>query len=71
MGVIFNTQNSPLLTWSLPIEEIFQVQGQHWPEANLLVVDFHFQQREMPSPKLLNIYVTFGFSFCILVLFPL
>ena len=54
MGVIFNTQNSPLLTWSLPIEEIFQVQGQHWPEANLLVVDFHFQQREMPSPKLLN-----------------
>ena len=54
MGVIFNTQNSQLLTWSLPIEEIFQVQGQHWPEANLLVVDNHFQQREMPSPKLLD-----------------
>ena len=23
MGVIFNTQNSQLLTWSLPTEEIF------------------------------------------------
>ena len=27
MGVIFNTQNSQLLTWSVPTEEIFQVHG--------------------------------------------
>ena len=28
MGVIFNSQNSHLLTLSLPTEEIFQVNGQ-------------------------------------------
>ena len=41
MGVIFlNTQNSHLLTWSSPSEEIFQVHGQIRPVANLSVVDF-------------------------------
>ena len=36
MGVIFlNTQNSHLLTWSSPSEEIFQVHGQSRPVANL------------------------------------
>ena len=40
MGVIFNLQSSQLLTWSLPIEEIFQVRGQNPPVENLAVVDF-------------------------------
>ena len=40
MGVIFNTQNSQLVNWSLPAEEIFQVHGQNWPVANLPIVDF-------------------------------
>ena len=41
MGVTFlNTQNSHLMTWSLPSEEIFQVHGQIRPVANLSVVDF-------------------------------
>ena len=39
MGLIFNMQ------------EIFQVQGQNRPVANLFVVDFRSQLREMPLPK--------------------
>ena len=39
MGAIFNLQNSYLLTFSLPTEEIFQIHGQNWPVANLPVVD--------------------------------
>ena len=54
MGVIFNTQNSQLLTWSVPTEEIFQVHGHNRPVANLPVVDFRSQPREMPLPKPLN-----------------
>ena len=46
MGVVFNIQNSQLLTWSLPTEEIFQVHGQNWFVLNLLVVDFHSQLQE-------------------------
>ena len=41
MFVIFNLQNSHLLTLSLPTEEVFQVNGQNQPVANLPVVDFH------------------------------
>ena len=48
MGVIFNIQNSQLLTWSSPTEEIFQVQGQNRPVTNRPVVDFCSQPREMP-----------------------
>ena len=40
MGVIFNTRNSHLLTWSSPKEEIFQVHSQNRPVANLPAVDF-------------------------------
>ena len=40
MGVIFNTQNPQLVTWSLSTIEIFQVHGQNWPVANLPIVDF-------------------------------
>ena len=54
MGLIFNIQNSQLLNWSLPTEEIIQVPGQNRPVANLPVVDFRFQPREMPLPKPLN-----------------
>ena len=40
MGVIFNTQNPQLVTWSLSTEEIFQVHGQNWPVENLPIVYF-------------------------------
>ena len=51
MVVIFNLQNSHLLTLSLPTEEVLQV---NQPVANLPVVDFHSQPREMLVPKPLN-----------------
>ena len=54
MGVIFNRQNSQSLAWSLPTEEIFQVHGQNRPVANLLVVNFRSQPREISLPKPLN-----------------
>ena len=54
MGLIFNIQNFQLLNWSLPTEEIIQVPDQNRPVANLPVVDFCFQPREMPLPKPLN-----------------
>ena len=54
MVVIFNLQDSHFLTLSLPTEEVFQVLGQNRPVANLPVVDFHSQSREMLTPKPLN-----------------
>ena len=51
LGVIFNLQNSRLLTLPLPTKEIFQVNGQNRPVANLLFVNFRSQPREMPLPK--------------------
>ena len=54
MIVIFNLQNSHLLTLSLRIEDIFQVKGQDQSVANLPVVDFHSQPIEMLTPKPLN-----------------
>ena len=42
MVVIFNLQNSQLLTLFLPTEEVFLVKGQNRPVANLPAVDFHF-----------------------------
>ena len=51
MGLIFNIQNFQLLNWSLPTEEIIQVTGQNRPVANLPVVNFRSQPREMPLPK--------------------
>ena len=54
MVVNFNLQNSHWLTLSLPTEEIFQVNGKSWLVANLSVVDFHSQPREMVTPKPLN-----------------
>ena len=54
MVVIFRLQKSYLLTFSSPIEEIFQVTGQSRPVANLPVVDFHSQPREMQTLEPLN-----------------
>ena len=54
MVVIFNLQNSHLLTLSLPTDEVFQVDDQNRLVANLPVVDPHSQPREMLSPKPLN-----------------
>ena len=54
MIVIFNLQNSNLLTFSLPTEDVFQLNGQNRPVANPPVVDSHFQPREMLTPKPLN-----------------
>ena len=54
MSVMLKTQNSQVLGRYLPEKEIFQVRDQTWPVANLPVVDFRSQPREMPSPKPLN-----------------
>ena len=64
MDVIFNKQNSQLLTRSFPVEEIIQVNGQNRPVANLPVIDFRSQPREMPL-KL----STFRFGFLVLFSF--
>ena len=52
--VIFDLQNPHLLTSSLPTEGVFQVNGQNRLVANLPVVDFHSQTREVLTPKPLN-----------------
>ena len=54
MVVIFNLQNSHLLTLSLPREEFFQVNDQNRLVTNLSVVEFHPQPRKMLTPKPLN-----------------
>ena len=54
MSVMLKTQNSQVLGRYLPEKEIFQVRDQTRPVANLPVVDFRSQPREMPSPKPLN-----------------
>ena len=46
MIVIFNLQNSHLLTLSLPTDEVFQVDGQNRLVANLPVVDRYSQPRD-------------------------
>ena len=60
MDVIFNIQNSQLLTRSFPVEEIIQVNGQNRPVANLPVIDFRSQPPEMPLNMKLSV-----FRFCI------
>ena len=54
-------QNSQLLNWSLPTEEFSQVQGQNRPVANLLVIDFRSQPRDMPSLKQVTVCKRYGF----------
>ena len=53
-GHNFQLKKSHLLTLSSPTEEVFEVNSQNQPVANLQVVDFHSQPREMPTPKPLN-----------------
>ena len=54
-------QNSQLLNWSLPTEEFSQLQGQNRPVANLLVIDFRSQPRDMPSLKQVTVCKRYGF----------
>ena len=68
MVVIFNLQTSHLLNLSLPTEDVFQVNGQNRRAANLPVVDFHSQPREMPTPTPLNSYLSV--FLCVLVFSP-
>ena len=70
MCVIFNTQNSQLVTWSLPTEKSFRYTAQNRPVANLSIVDFLPLAARNAISKA-TAYVTFGFSFHILVFFPL
>ena len=53
-GGNFQLINFSFLTLSLPTKEVLQVNGQNRPVANLPVVDFHSQPREMLTPKPLN-----------------
>ena len=64
MGLIFNIQDSELLNWSLPTEEIIQVPGQNRPVANLPAAAARNAITKATK------YVIFGFSFRILVFFP-
>ena len=66
VSVIFNIQNSQLLIWSLLTKGIFQENGQNLPVANLLIFVL---SREKYITKASH-YITFGFSFCILVFLP-
>ena len=56
MGVIFNLQNSSLLTLSLPTEEIFQVNSQYRPVANRPVVDFRCQPPQSEKVRQTTLY---------------
>ena len=44
MGLIFNIQNSQLLNWSLPTDEIFQVHEKNRTVAKIPAVDFPLRQ---------------------------
>ena len=68
MVVIFNLQNYHLMTLSLLTEEVFQVNGQNWPVANLQVFN-SFSAEKNANTKATE-YITFGFSFGIFVFFP-
>ena len=64
MVVIFNLQNSHLLTLSLPTEEAIQANGQNQPVTNLPVASAERNTKTKATE-----YITFGFSFSILVFF--
>ena len=54
MAVTFNIQNSKLLTWSLPTEEIFHVHSQNRAVSNLPAVDFRSLPQGIQLPRPLN-----------------
>ena len=76
MVVIINLQNSHVLTLSLPTEEVFLVNDQSRPVANLQLSIFIRSRKKSPNTKhqtpntKATEYVTFGFSSNILVFFP-
>ena len=51
---LFNIQNSKLLTWSLPTEEIFHVHSQNRAVSNLPAVDFRSLPQGIQLPRPLN-----------------
>ena len=69
MVVIFNFQNSHLLSLFLSKEEVYQANGQNRPEANLPVFDFHSHVERNANTKAAE-YLTFDFSFSILFSSP-
>ena len=58
MNVILNLQNSHFIDF----EEVFQVNGQNWPVANLPSVDFSFSAARNAITKTTE-YITFSFPF--------
>ena len=56
-GRNFQFTKFSFINFSLPTEGVFQVNGWNRPEANLSVVDFHSQPREMLTPKPPNTFI--------------
>ena len=68
MGVVFNTQNSQLVIWSLLTEKSFR----HTAKIGLWQI-FHFRFSSLATRNAIfkaTEYVTFGFYFHVLVFFP-
>ena len=53
-GRNFQITRFSFIDFLLSDKEVFQVNGENRPVANLPVVDFHSQPREMLTPKPLN-----------------
>ena len=66
MVVIFNLQNSDLLTLSLLKEEVFQVNGLKSASGKSSSCRFSFSATRNTNTKATE-YMTFGFSLCLLV----
>ena len=62
MNVILNLQNSHFIDFEEVFEEVFQVNGQNWPVANLPSVDFSFSAARNAITKTTE-YITFSFLF--------
>ena len=69
MLVIFNSQNSHLLTLFLSTVEVFQVNGQKSASGKSSNCQFSFSAKRNANTKATE-YVTFSFSFIVLVFFP-
>ena len=65
---MLKTQNSQVLGRYLPEKEIFQVRDQTRPVANLPVVDFRSQPREMPLPRSNTLFLVLFLYFVLLLL---
>ena len=69
MLVIFNSQNSHLLTLFLSTVEVFQVNGQKSASGKSSNCQFSLSAKRNANTKATE-YVTFSFSFIVLVFFP-